>query len=469
MIRIILICAVFIFSACTQAPHIYRSSGNYSIAGKINNAIAESGLSTNMGIMVKSLKTGKTLYEMNASSLFNPASNLKFIPAIATLSLIDTGFKFKTEVYQNQKNIYLVGSGDPDLSLSSLDSLASIVSGVSADIDTLFLDATRFDSISWGPGWMWDEGPWWYAAPIGALSLNDNCVDFFIEPGLPGEAALISYSPKTAYIEIKNSTSTVMDTNNFIEFNLDRDWKNRNNQFTASGNVLTTAAPDTIFRNIEDPTHFTGTVFREMLKSKGTKIKAIALKEKPSEGKLIAEHDSEPLIVILKNLMMKSDNLTAEILVKNIGSRSTSGKQGSWTLGLTAIKEFLYDQVSIDTTTLNLADGSGVSRYNYLSPQHFIDLLTWAYNNEKIRDDLLSTLPVSGDNEYLRGTAAENQGSKILFKTGGLAGVKTLSGYIFTKGGEPLAFSILMNGFTGYSGPYRNLQDDITQILVNME
>ncbi|MEE8335671.1 MAG: D-alanyl-D-alanine carboxypeptidase, partial [Candidatus Neomarinimicrobiota bacterium] len=53
-------------------------------------------------------------------------------------------------------------------------------------------------------------------------------------------------------------------------------------------------------------------------------------------------------------------------------------------------------------------------------------------------------------------------------KTGTLAGVSALSGYVFTNSGEPLVFSILMNGYAGSSAPFRNLQDEIAQILVNI-
>ncbi|MEE8336398.1 MAG: D-alanyl-D-alanine carboxypeptidase/D-alanyl-D-alanine-endopeptidase, partial [Candidatus Neomarinimicrobiota bacterium] len=378
MIRKIYLLLVLILCACTQVPRIYLTSGSYSIKTKINRAILNSTLSTNMGIKVKSLETGNTLYEMNASSLFNPASNLKLFTAITALALIDTGFTYKTAVFRYQNNIYLVGGGDPDLSLKSLDSLAEIVSYDSIIFDSLILDATKFDSIPWGKGWMWDEGAGWYAAPISALSLNDNCVDFYIKPGPPGKPALINYNPETSYIEILNHSITVMDTIDFQAFELDRDWKNRTNLFTASGFILSADTPDTIFRNIENPTLFTGTVFKEMLESKGIIINNMALGKKPENGNLIGVHKSESLIISLKNLMKNSDNLTAEMLVKLI-VQITSGQQGSTNTGLTVIKKFLEETVGIDTSELSIADGSGVSRYNYSSPDQIITLLTWAY------------------------------------------------------------------------------------------
>ena len=69
------------------------------------------------------------------------------------------------------------------LKIDQLDSLAKIISKSVKKIDTLYIDDTFLDSLNYGEGWMWDEGPWWYAAPISALSVNDNCIDFYVEPG----------------------------------------------------------------------------------------------------------------------------------------------------------------------------------------------------------------------------------------------------------------------------------------------
>ena len=115
----------------------------------------------------------------------------------------------------------------------------------------------------------------------------------------------------------------------------------------------------------------------------------------------------------------------------------------------------------MDTTTFSIKDGSGVSRYNYTSPDHFIQLLTWAYDHPKIRDQLLFTLPRGG----LNGTLKDRGFPETVFaKTGSLAGVSNILGYIINDS-DVIVFSILMNGFTGSAGPYRSLQDQIINKL----
>jgi len=165
--------------------------------------------------------------------------------------------------------------------------------------------------------------------------------------------------------------------------------------------------------------------------------------------------------------MKKSDNLTAELLVKTMG-REASGTQGTWQNGLIAIKTFLNDEVGIDTTSLRMADGSGVSRYNLTSPAQLVKLLIFAFERKDIREPFLTTFPVGGWDGTLKNRMEySSSGHDIHAKTGTLEGVSCLSGYAFTEDNEPLAFSIMMNGYVGSAKPYLKLQDEICRILVD--
>lgn len=163
--------------------------------------------------------------------------------------------------------------------------------------------------------------------------------------------------------------------------------------------------------------------------------------------------------------MVESDNLTAELLVKIIGYEY-SQIEGNWQNGLHAMKVFLHDEVSLDTTSFSISDGSGVSRYNYSSANNFISLLSWAYHNSEIRNNLLSILSFTGEKGTLLDRALPNG---VYAKTGSLSGVSTFSGYILNPDKEPIAFSILMNGYKGSSLPFRELQDKIVSQLAEIK
>ena len=156
-------------------------------------------------------------------------------------------------------------------------------------------------------------------------------------------------------------------------------------------------------------------------------------------------------------------------MVKHIGL-TVFDTVGTWKNGLLAIKTFLHDTVGIDTNTFSLSDGSGLSRYNYTSPNHFISALSWAYNNKNIRDQFLDTFPIGGVDGTLENRLENiDTTTTILAKTGSLSGASCLSGYIISKTNSPIAFSILINGFVNSSLPYRNLQDEIVYSLTKIK
>ena len=95
MNKLFLLGLPILFIGCFS-PQIYWTGGKIVEKQSITTIINDSGLNTNIGIKAVSLKSGKTIYELNSKSLFNPASNNKLYSAIAALSILDTGFTFKT-------------------------------------------------------------------------------------------------------------------------------------------------------------------------------------------------------------------------------------------------------------------------------------------------------------------------------------------------------------------------------------
>ena len=234
--------------------------------------------------------------------------------------------------------------------------------------------------MQYGNGWMWDEGSWWYAAPIGALSVNDNCIDFHVKPGKLGKPAIIDHFPKTEYISQLNKTTTVESNVELKKLKIERDWVGRTNHFLMTGEIAISDSSDTLQRNIHDPTLFTGTLFKESLGKYGVQVDQIKIGTKNDELETIAIHNSDPLLSSATNLMNESDNLTAEILIKVIGRGNKI--QGNWKDGLDSVKTLLSDSAGIDTSRLRLVDGSGVSRYNLTSPDQLTSFLKWSFQSK---------------------------------------------------------------------------------------
>ena len=452
------------FLSCTPPKSLFNIGGSPTLIRKINTIIEAAGIDLNMGIKIVSLNDNKTLYAYNSQKLLMPASTNKLYTCAAALHFLKNDYKFQTKILKNKKNIVLKGGGDPDFKIEELDSLAMIVSKNISTIDTLFFDDTMIDSMNYGEGWMWDEGPWWYAAPIGGLSVNDNCIDFYVKPGKLGNACEIDYYPKTSYIKIENRSRTVKDTIDFQKLKIERDWVSNKNIFTITGEILDTTGSDTLYRNIYDPSLFTATIFKELLENNGSRVKYLS--KKPQDLKrynTIASHLSDSLLISASNLMNESDNLTAELFVKLIGAMDTI--PGTWSTGIDSIKSFLSSEVAIDTSKIRIADGSGVSRYTLTNSDQLVSLLSWVYKSE-YKNDFISTLPGGGWPKSTLEKRLVDEGGKVRAKTGGLSGVRNLAGYIESSKYGPVAFSILMNGYIGSSRDYGHVQNQIVKLLI---
>ena len=447
--------------SCSPPKALFDNSGSFTLKKTINELISSYGLNVNIGIKILSLTTGETLYSLNSQKLLMPTSNNKLYTCAVALEKLGSDYRFNTLVLRDGNNLILKGGGDPDLTIDQLDSLAKITAKKINLIDTLFVDESLLDSLHYGQGWMWDEGAWWYAAPVSAMSLNDNCIDFHVEPGKLGQPAKVEIVPGTEYVRVINQSITINETIDYNKFRIDRNWAGRTNMFTISGEVLNSASTDTFQRNIFDPVLFSGTVFKEQLRKYGVNVKNIVEGTGSSDASTIAIHTSDSLLYSAHNLMHESDNLTSELFTKSMAVSDTT--MGNWKDGLRIIKAYLADSASIDTSLLRLADGSGVSRYNLSSADQFIKLLSYMYHSDK-KDEFIYTLPKSRSNSTLK-DRLEFSDTRIRAKTGHLSGVSCLSGYIFSDKYGPLAFSILMNGYRGSAKPYKNLQDKIINLF----
>jgi len=146
-------------------------------------------------------------------------------------------------------------------------------------------------------------------------------------------------------------------------------------------------------------------------------------------------------------LMKVSQNLYAETFLKTIGA--VAGTGGNAESGRKEVARVLQSW-GIAPEEYVLADGSGLSRYNYLTPHMLVTILERIYRDPRHRDPFIAALPVGGEDggtiaRRFKGTRAAGN---VKAKTGSLANVRALSGYVTTLDGEPLVFSIIANNFT---------------------
>jgi D-alanyl-D-alanine carboxypeptidase/D-alanyl-D-alanine-endopeptidase (penicillin-binding protein 4) len=434
---------------------------------------------TRTGIEIVSLESGETLYAQNNHQLFHPASNMKLLTTAAALKQLGPDFKFKTALYADTSsvsgsvitgNLYLKGFGNPDLSSEDLRSMVQKLTsrGISAISGNLICDDTYMDDLYWGSGWMWDDVSAWYWAPICALSVNDNCVEVIVKPGSRvGDSLVVQLEPPTRYMKIVNMGVTIdsLDTLQQKPFKVERKWKPAENTIVVEGGMAIGDSERTFVIDVIDAALYAATLFSELLRQEDINFKGQVLKNSvPDTTIVLAEHFSPPLTMAVINTNKISDNLSAELLLKTLGAE-IKGPPGTAKKGISVIHQFL-DKIGIDSTTYELADGSGVSRYNVITPALIIELLTAMHKDFQIQAEFKTSLPIAGIDGTLksrmRNSAAE---SKLRAKTGSLRGVSALSGYTTTTDNELLAFSIIMEHFVVQTSKIRKIQDRIGDLI----
>jgi len=478
-----LLCLTALLSACVGPTKLERPVDRTRLAAQIDAVLQDSALAqTRTGIKVVSLRTGEVWYERDAHLLFHPASNMKLLTTATALARLGPDFRFRTEVYADSVAwqdsvvagpLYLKGFADPSLTLEDLWSLVRQLKkrGVTAVTGDLICDETYLDDFYRGAGWMWDDASSSNFALISALTVNRNCVTVVVTPGRQvGDSVRVCVEPATRYVRLENHAVTVdsSDSTRLRAFKVERKWRQRENTVEIRGGLLPEAGPRRYIVEVEEPALFVGTLFAELLAEEGIAFTGQVRKSAvPDSLALLARHLSEPLTVLILHTNKESDNLYAELILKTVGAE-VKGPPGSAKKGLQVIREFLQS-VGVDSTTLHLADGSGVSRYNVVSPEQIVRLLTALERDFRVQAEFKASLPIAGVDGTLRrrmvGTPAEG---RVRAKTGTLRGVSALSGYAVTAGGEPLAFSMIMEHFVGPTSKIRTIQDRILALLCGM-
>jgi D-alanyl-D-alanine carboxypeptidase/D-alanyl-D-alanine-endopeptidase (penicillin-binding protein 4) len=206
---------------------------------------------------------------------------------------------------------------------------------------------------------------------------------------------------------------------------------------------------------VENPTLFFARALRRALMTRGIPVRGPAADRDDlatddparlaTSLRVLATHDSAPLSEVGRTFLKVSQNLYGELLVKKLGER---GGAGTTSRGQQVIRETL-DGWKVPPDSYILADGSGLSRMNFVSAEALVNILEHLHADPVQRQGFLHALPVGGEDGTLRNRlkAAWTIGH-VHAKTGSLTGARALSGYVTNRRGETFVFSIVANNFS---------------------
>ncbi len=450
-----------------------------ALARRIDELIEKSEFANaRWGVFVVSLNDGRIVCAREARKLFIPASIEKVVTSVVALDKLGPDFRWKTEAMGAKRidagtlagDLVLYGAGEPDFDQTALDKLADVLrkQGLNRITGNIIGDDSYFTGDPIGEGWSWGELQWYYGAPASALTFNLNQVTVSVENG---EAKL---SPETDHVRITNRIGRPVPGEP-ESIGLKRGLGDNQIYLYGEGNDLRAKVA------VENPALWAAKNLKSALEKRGVRIEGkprsvdwmSSPKADPADLIKLASAESAPLRDIIRKMNKDSVNLYAELILRTLGKKfgetapdvnpHAAKVRGDDSAGTSVIKKWLRDN-GISADEVEIRDGSGLSRLDYVTPEVFGRVLIFAAQCQ-FAETFKNSLPIAGMDGTLRGRLANVRG-KILAKTGSITYVNSLAGYAKNLRDEPFAFVLIVNNATRKSDT-SNLIDQIATAFTN--
>ncbi len=429
------------------------------------------------GVLVVHPERGDTLYSRDAGKLFLPASNQKLVTGAVALRRLGAEYRFTTTVVANgvvragelRGNLVVHGTGDPTFSsrargdaltpfLELSDSLRvrgiRRITGAVLAGDSLFLWPTR------GYGMAWENLRSRFGAPVADLMFDEGSSRLSVRAGArTGAPVTAVLTPSIGYPRVRFAAITLParsgDAPPGDTLRLEYDGE----EVVLRGGIpLGEAANLDVIH--PDPRLAFVAALRTALAQR--QIVVAGVRQRSVRSDTLFSFRSIPLSELSALLQKPSQNQIAEVLKRMLAFEAT-GLAASDS-GRTVLGDGLLE-LGAEPDGFIIGDASGMSRYNFLSPETIVRLLH-AMRNDSV---FVQSLPALGREGTLasrfRGSAAEGSGRA---KTGSISNGITLSGYLQSADGQPLLFSIMANNFSAPDAEVVRTIDAVVLLLATM-
>jgi D-alanyl-D-alanine carboxypeptidase/D-alanyl-D-alanine-endopeptidase (penicillin-binding protein 4) len=446
---------------------------------RINQILNQPPLETaHVGIVVQtqaeSASDRRLLYDRHRDRLFTPASNVKLLTTAAALHHLGPQHRLQTTVTSTPGPgdlavLQVSGQGDPTLTADHLQTLAQQLreQGIT-QVSRLVLDDAHFPGPATNPTWEWGDAQFAYGAPANSLIVNQNAVAVEVSPTQVGQPLAIRWPSGFSAWPTLNYTRTVATT----PADPLRLWRTgTGDPMQATGEMAVGASPRRLNLAVLNPAQHFGDALRQALEAESVTVlqTLVTTSSAPTPGDPVATLQSPPLSELLIPTNQDSHNLYAEVLLKTLGvTYSRDRPANASQAGTEAVRALLAD-LGVNSQPLRLADGSGLSRHNLVTPAALVDTLqAMAYHPQG--DSFRQSLAVAGVSGTLRNRLGNTplQG-RFQGKTGALTGNVSLSGYVQPPNYQPLVFAMVINHANQPANQLRETIDQVLQLVGQLD
>jgi serine-type D-Ala-D-Ala carboxypeptidase/endopeptidase (penicillin-binding protein 4) len=481
---------LFSFNAYVQEKKLIDQDHNLNKA--LTEFKADKELkNASIGFLAIDTKTGETIAELNPDLSLMPASTQKLITTSAAFEVLGKNFRYKTYLQYSGKidtvkkvlkgDIYIKGGADPTLGSEYFDKNRSyffiknwISTIKNSQIDSIdgriIADASVYGTEITPPKWSWEDvGNYYGAGANGLTAFDDLYRIYFISPSKAGALTTISkVDPEIPGLSLYNEVlSSDSDSDEAFVFGAPYSYMQ-----IIRGTIPKGKSEFVIKAAMPDPAYYLAWYFEQELKKSGIKMKGEATTNRILEihGEsmdtircALDQYNSPSLTSIIGITNKKSINLFAEHLFNEIAHKLKN--DGSNSTAIKVVTDF-WKSKGMDTEGFNIYDGCGLSRYNAITPRQLVFVLNYMLNKSKNFDVFYESLPVAGESGTLSFVGKNTSAKGVVHaKSGSIGRVRAYTGYVTTKSGRMLAFSM---NIANYNCSSSEAVEKLTKLMVAM-
>lgn len=423
------------------------------------------------GISVRD-QTGTEIININGNDLFTPASIAKTVSTGCSLLQLGPQFQFKTVFgYKGtlkqgllKGDLVIRGEGDPSLVIEDLkeaiDKLRHLYGITKIEGDLIF-DVSYFgtDQIKMADGFDGDSQRS-FATQLTPTPMNQNSFSVWvgIDPENKSKTVAEVFPFDVLDLKLSNQTKTKNNTAIYLDYDADK------KRVSVSGGLDDEDESKAIYRAVPQNYDYYSTLIHRLWQQNGGvwENKNYKIEKKKMEFETIYTHQSRPLAKVLMDINKYSLNLGAELTLL----AATANKKEQPTDYVKAI-EFLNECLAnqgIEKGGIILTNASGLSREAKMKPSQLTMFLN-QMSQSLYAPEYVSSFSVLGLDGTTKKRLVQYPGAGRL-KTGGIDGVSSITGYIYSKNKKTYTFSIIMNGVDRLDGQIKNIQDQIIEKII---
>lgn len=419
----------------------------------------------------------KELFAYNPDKLLSTASVMKLFTSAAALHYMKPEYQFSTMLASKEEmkkgriagHLYLKAGADPFFVPEQMSAFIReiVLTGLKRVDGNLMIDLSCHEGPSHPPGWSEENFDKSYSSRLSSLTYAFNSVAVKVmADGETGERPTVLLDPPAPGLKVKNSAIIKEKGRNGIEIKVVPTKGGERIEVTGR---IGHGKSYSRFLPVHDPIQYFARSLKAELKRAGISLRGgVRFGPVPEDAVELMTHKGQPLAVLTRSLNIYSNNLMAELILRQLGAE-VKGYPGSTEKGIETVREFL-SELGLDPAGLSQTDGSGLSRDSRASARMVTRLLATMVHRMDIGPDYLASLSTTGGEGSLSKHLIEpGYYRHIRAKTGFIDNVFTLAGYVRTHDGRTLAFCILLNEVSRkYRDTWDNIIDGVNRLLVEM-